>query len=50
MKMQEETEKDVCSSDPWLVLHKIESPTKMRYVGERFAACTSEGTGTIARD
>ena len=36
---QEETEAHVCGPDPWLVLHKIESPTKMRYIGERFAEC-----------
>jgi len=28
-------EHDLCSEDPWLVLHKIDSPTKMRYIGGR---------------
>jgi hypothetical protein len=32
-------EKWVCSSDPWLVLHKLNSAAKMKYVAERFAAC-----------
>lgn len=33
----------MCGPDPWLVLHKIESPTKMRYMGQRFAQCPPEG-------
>ena len=36
-----EFEEDLCSEDPWLVLHKIDSPTKMRYVGGRLANCTA---------
>lgn len=28
------------SYDPWLVLHKIDSPTKMRYVGAKVANCS----------
>ena len=28
-------ENDLCGDDPWLVLHKIDSPTKMRYIGNR---------------
>lgn len=28
------------SPDPWLVLHKIDSPTKMRYVGAKVANCS----------
>ena len=33
--MQDDMEHDLCSDDPWLVLHKIDSPTKMRYIGSR---------------
>lgn len=36
-------ENDLCSADPWLVLHKIDSPTKMRYVGARVANCSAQG-------
>ena len=32
-------ENDLCSDDPWLVLHKIDSPTKMRYIGNRVQGC-----------
>ena len=37
-----EFEDDLCSADPWLVLHKIDSPTKMRYVGSRVANCSAQ--------
>ena len=30
---------NLCSEDPWLVLHKVDSPTKMRYIGTRLAEC-----------
>ena len=43
--LADEFEEDLCSDDPWLVLHKIDSPTKMRYVGKRVANCSS---GTAA--
>ena len=39
-QLTEEFEEGLCSSDPWLVLHKIDSPTKMRYVGARVANCS----------
>ena len=42
--MQEDMEADLCSDDPWLVLHKIDSPTKMRYVGSRVTECYSNKT------
>ncbi|KAI7842582.1 hypothetical protein COHA_003686 [Chlorella ohadii] len=29
-QLTDEFEDDICSTDPWLVLHKIDSPTKMR--------------------
>ena len=35
-------EKWVCSRDPWLVLHKLNSAAKMRYVAEQFAACPEQ--------
>ena len=34
-QLQDDMEHDLCSDDPWLVLHKIDSPTKMRYIGSR---------------
>lgn len=34
-QLQDDMEHDLCSEDPWLVLHKIDSPTKMRYIGSR---------------
>ncbi len=37
--LQEDIEDDLCSDDPWLVLHKIDSPTKMRFVGNKVAQC-----------
>lgn len=37
--LQEDIEDNLCSEDPWLVLHKIDSPTKMRFVGNRVAQC-----------
>ena len=30
---------NLCSDDPWLVLHKVDSPTKMRYIGTRISEC-----------
>lgn len=41
--LADEFEEDLCSDDPWLILHKIDSPTKMRYVGARVANCSSSG-------
>ena len=37
--LQDDIEEDLCSDDPWLVLHKIDSPTKMRFVGNKVAQC-----------
>ena len=37
--LQEDIESDLCSEDPWIVLHKIDSPTKMRFVGNKVAQC-----------
>ena len=37
--LQEDIEDNLCSEDPWLVLHKIDSPTKMRFVGNKVAQC-----------
>ena len=39
--LQEEIEDELCSNDPWLVLHKIDSPTKMRFMGNRVAQCNA---------
>lgn len=39
-QLSDEFENDICSEDPWLVMHKIDSPTKMRYVGSKVANCS----------
>lgn len=44
-ELDEKFENDICGSDPWLILHKIDSPTKMRWVGKRVANCTNEPSG-----
>ncbi|KAK9868651.1 hypothetical protein WJX84_001984 [Apatococcus fuscideae] len=41
-QLADEMENDLCSDDPWLVLHKIDSPTKMRFIGNRVAECSFE--------
>ena len=38
-QLTEETEADICSDDPWIILHKLDSPSKMRYIGARVAGC-----------
>lgn len=43
-QLTQKTERDICSDDPWLILHKLDSPTKMRYIGARFAACKQRGS------
>lgn len=43
-QLDEETEADICSDDPWIILHKLDSPSKMRYVGARVAACRANAT------
>ena len=35
--------------DPWLVMHKIDSPTKMRYVGNRVAACNASDPSAVPK-
>ena len=42
-QLQDDMENDLCSEDPWLVLHKIDSPTKMRYIGNRIQVATLSG-------
>lgn len=37
--LQRRLEKWICSNKPWLVLHKIDSPAKMSFMGQRFAEC-----------
>lgn len=32
-------QEEICSPDPWVILHKIDSPTKMRYIGSKVASC-----------
>ena len=38
-QLQDDIEEEICSSDPWIILHKIDSPTKMRYIGSKVASC-----------
>lgn len=40
-QLAEDFDEGLCSTDPWLVLHKIDSPTKMRFVGSRVANCSA---------
>ncbi|CAK0784367.1 hypothetical protein CVIRNUC_007571 [Coccomyxa viridis] len=46
-QLDEETEADICSDDPWLILHKLDSPSKMRYIGSRFGACRNATSATV---
>lgn len=41
-------ENELCSDDPWLVLHKIDSPTKMRFIGNRVSECSFEDSDKVA--
>lgn len=38
-QLQDDIEQEICSDDPWIILHKIDSPTKMRYIGSKVASC-----------
>ena len=38
-QLQDDIEEEICSNDPWIILHKIDSPTKMRYIGSKVASC-----------
>ena len=35
------------AEDPWLILHKLDSPSKMRYIGARFAGCKNAADPTV---
>lgn len=35
------------ADDPWLILHKLDSPSKMRYIGSRFGACRNATSATV---
>ena len=37
------------AQDPWIIMHKIDSPTKMRYVGNRVAACNASDPTAIPK-
>jgi len=37
------------AQDPWLVMQKIDSPTKMRYVGNRVAACNASDPAAVPK-
>ncbi|KAK9826219.1 hypothetical protein WJX74_000688 [Apatococcus lobatus] len=47
-QLADEMEQELCSDDPWLVLHKIDSPTKMRFIGNRVAECSFEDSDKVA--
>lgn len=38
-QLQDDIEQEICSNDPWIILHKIDSPTKMRYIGSKVNSC-----------
>ncbi|GAB4819239.1 hypothetical protein N2152v2_006285 [Parachlorella kessleri] len=46
-QLAEDFDNGLCSDDPWLVLHKIDSPTKMRYVGSKVGNCSYEQFDSI---
>lgn len=46
-QLLEETEADLCSADPWIVLHKLDSPSKMRYVGARVEGCKANASAAV---
>lgn len=39
VKVMDAVVDDLCTDDPWLVLHKIDSPTKMRALGDEARKC-----------
>lgn len=39
VKVMDAVVDDLCTDDPWLVLHKIDSPTKMRALGDEARRC-----------
>lgn len=41
-QLEDSIEEAMCTNDPWLILHKIESPTKMRFVGNKANSCPDE--------
>ena len=41
-QLEDSIEEAMCTIDPWLILHKIESPTKMRFVGNKANSCPDE--------
>lgn len=44
--MEPKYERGLCSTeDPWIILHKIDSPTKMRFVGAKARNCTTQYDG-----
>lgn len=47
-QLADEMENELCSDDPWLVLHKIDSPTKMRFIGNRVSECSFEDSDKVA--
>lgn len=44
-ELDEKFEEDLCSEDPWLILHKIDSPSKMKAVADKYALCTAARGG-----
>ena len=45
-QLQDDIEEEICSNDPWIILHKIDSPTKMRYIGSKVASCNKTQDST----
>jgi len=44
-ELDEKFEENLCSEDPWVILHKIDSPSKMRVVADKYANCTTARGG-----
>ena len=41
------SQEEICSPDPWIILHKIDSPTKMRYIGSKVASCNNTNDSAV---
>ena len=50
LQLTEEVEEHLCGSQPWLVLHKLDPPSRTRFVGQRFAACEAAAAAAPALD
>jgi len=49
VKIMDAVTVDLCSADPWLILHKIDSPTKMRMLGDEARRCGTPESAAAVR-